>query len=412
MTIYTYQGIDNQTGAYRKGRIKAQSVLQARKQIDDQGLTVLGVRALPDWLERAMQGSFGRKMAKPRDRAQFYRSVGTAFATQQPLMFAIESSLSGMKKSDKMRPALERLQHNINLGMEPPEALEAEADVIGAELATVYKASSFSDEPESAMMSLADITEQTAEIYAKVRGALTLPIIYLIAMIGAAIIITAVALPSIVEIYEEFEAPLPTLTSGMLSIRQFFTDNLLRTLLVMAGFVSGIVFMFRSPKLRLKCSKIAIKIPVIGNLQRAVSSQRICAMLGVMLSAEVPHSDSLGLAKDSMKSLAVKEMVSRAAESLRDMSFDEAVTLHLAELDKALPALAVQSVSGVSEAGTNWKRYGEFRHRETNRMAQSVADVMKQVSLAMVGVLLGFMAAAFYLPMFGVMQVVAEGSGL
>ena len=412
MTIYVWEGLDSETGKRRHGRITAQSESQVRASVAELDVAIVGIKPMSKLLEAVITGNLGRTKAKIADRSILYRSMAMAAATEKPLIFALDSALTGLKKGSKLRPAIARIRQNVQNGMDADVALDMEAVIIGEETAPVYRAAINTATPELALESLSTITEQTADIAGKVRVALIQPAIYMVMTLAAIVVVMATAIPSLADTYEDFDAELPLPTRVMIGISNFVSGNLILLGLMTLGAIAGGVILWKQPKVRMACSKFAYQIPITGSMLSSMASQRICALMGVMLSADVQHSEALQITAQAMKSPSVKHDLLQAAQGLRNSNLAEVMNAHLAHLDQALPALAEQSASGLLDAGANWTRYGAFKHRDTDRRATGLSDALEPILIMFIGVFIGALAIAFYLPMFNVFGVVSDSSGL
>ena len=197
-----------------------------------------------------------------------------------------------------------------------------------------------------------------------------------------------------------------------MGISEFLIGNLatIGSVLVLAMIAGGAIW--RRPEVRLRVSQAMHTVPTLGPLLAGMSTQRVCALVGVMLSADVPHETALRICAKAVKAPAVRHGLERAADDLQDETLDVVIRTHLGSIDPSLEALAAQSMSGLKDPGANWTRYGQFKRRETERRAVGLTDALQPILIVVIGGLVGAMLIAFYLPMFTVFDVVAESSGL
>ena len=188
---------------------------------------------------------------------------------------------------------------------------------------------------------------------------------------------------------------------------EFLSSNLLLLALVAVGAVVGAATALRRPRIRIALSRAALKVPVAGPLLGSVSVQRICALMGVMLSADISHSEALRTTAEATKSAAVRQDLLNVEADLKDMKLHEAMN-RLRHLDPALPALALQSGAGLADPGSNWARYGDYKHRDTSRRAAAISEALQPILITGMGVLVGVFALAFYLPMFQLFSIVTD----
>ena len=409
---YKWSGIDMRTGRLRRGKVEAENYATATAAAEDSGVVPVSVKQMGSLMVLMTSDSLGKAKASPEERAGFYRSLALAAATEKPLVYALDSALTGMKKRSRMRQAVVRMKRVLAAGGKPEEALRSEAKILGNEAAAVYEASAQTGTPEVALEELAAITEQAGEIASKVRVAMAQPVLYLVMALVAAVAMLLFVMPALEDTFTEFGGELPTPTKIVLGMSDLLVENVatIGALCVLSGI--GAAALWQRDDVRLYASEAALRSPLLGPILSAMSTQRMCALIGVMLSADVPHETTLRITAESMRAPAVRRNLLNAADDLRDKTLEAAVRDRLAHIDPALEALASQSMSGMADPGSNWSRYGQFKRRETDRKVTGLADTLQPLMIVVVGGLVGGMLLAFYLPMFSVFEVVSEGSGL
>ena len=409
---WQWEGIDRHTGKLRNGRIEAESEHEARVGAESAGVTPVSVKPVGRMMTVLSGDMLGKQAIGNQEKAHFYRCLALAAATDKPLVFALDSSLVGIKSRSKLRPAVARMKRRLGAGESPEGALASESAVLGEEAAAVYQAATQTGSPEIALEELSQITEQSSEIVAKVRVALMQPVMYIVMALLAMVVMLVFVMPSLSGTFDEFGGELPRATRIIMGISEFFVGNLatLGSVMVLVMIAGGA--MWRRPEVRLRVSQTAHATPTLGPILAGMSTQRVCALIGVMLSADVPHETALRICAAAVKAPAVRHGLECAAEDLQDETLDVVIRTHLGNIDPSLEALAAQSMSGLKDPGANWTRYGQFKRRETERRAVGLTDALQPILIVVIGGLVGCMLIAFYLPMFTVFDVVAESSGL
>ena len=412
MPTYKWEGLDNTTGRLRTGKVNAANEAAARAAAQAADVVPVTVRETRNLLGKAVQMEFGSRKASAAERAQFYRTLALAAATEAQIEKALASARVGLKRGSRLRPAIDRILQLLGTGKTPQQALKAEAAVLGAEASAVYAASERSSEPEHALEELSNITEQAGQIASGVRSALIQPAVMMFFAVVAAVVMMVYVMPNLSATFEEFGGELPLLTRILVGMSGFMAANIATLLLAAMLAVVCVIALLRREDVRLALSYASVQIPVIGTVLASMNVQRICALLGVMLSAEVPHKIALTTCADAVASPSVRARLAAAAAEVNKKSFPEVVHTYLSSLDPSLPALAEQSESGITDPGANWSRYGQFLRRDTERRVDGMTTALKPMLIALIGGGIGTMVIAFYAPMFSVFEVIGEGSGL
>ena len=412
MNMYTWEGLNQMTGRRCKGRMAAVSETIVRNKLTEDGVTVVSVRLLPSFMGSLVGGGTVRRKAKGAERAVLYRNLAMAAATQKPIQFALDSAQLGLKKSSRLHPAIKRIRKYIDDGDEPHVALGREAKVIGEEASAVYEAAMQTANPEIALEALSDITEQASEIASKVKGSMIQPVIYILLAVAAMFLMMMFVIPDLASMFEELGAEMPAATVQMISIAELMQNNALVVLGATVALAIGGYFLYRREDVKLTISQISHKIPIVGPIMCSMAAQRICSLMGVMLSADVAHRVALRIVSDSMKAPAIKHSLDKVSEDMHNTTLPVAIERHLSTYDRALAALAEQTVSGLDDPGSNWTRYGKFKHRETERNVTGLTNALQPLLFTFIAVFIGVMALIFYLPMFDVFTVIADSAGI
>ena len=411
-TTYKWEGLDTATGKLRTGRVAAADEDAARLAAQNAGAIPVTVRPTRDMMGRLSHLQFGSRRATPTERASFYRTLALAAATEAQLEKALGSARLGLKKRSRLRPSLDRILQELSVGKTPQQALESESAVLGSEAAAVYSASERSSTPEHALEELSEIVEQAGQIAAGVRSALIQPAVMTCFAGLAGVVMMVYVMPSLSETFEEFGGELPLLTRIFVGMSGFMAGNIATLMLVALSAVIAGAALLRRDDVRLAASYASQRVPIVGSITTAMNTQRICALMGVMLSAGVPHRIALTTCADAVASTSVRVRLTAAATDVREHPFPEVIGNHLASLDPALQGLAEQSESGLADPGSNWSRYGQFLRRDTERRVSGMTTALKPIMGSVIGGGIGLMIIAFYLPMFGVFETISNGSGL
>ena len=413
MSTWRYSALSPDQTGVKRGEIEATSESEARMRLDRDGLTPIKLVEANRWLHKLHELDIGRQKAKPSERAILYRSIAMSAATNQPLVFGLESALTGLKRTSKLRPAINRISSGVLTGTRPEDAFKNEAAVVGDEAAAIWETASMTREPEKVWEDLATITEENAEIAAKLRTVIYQPLFQLFIMFAAAILMIQVSVPQIVDLYGSFDAEIPAATRRIIAVNEFFETHGLKVvaaLLIVAG--SGIAAN-RNPVVNLKINQAVMRIPLFGRIVKGVSTQFFCVLMGLLMQANVNSRTALTAISKSVPNKAVQHQINAAAVSIRDMKLPEAINMHLSYLDPMLESLAKQSLTALNAdaAAVGWQRYGSFVQRQTFRQADSLINKIKNVMPLLLGAVVMGIAFATFVPLFTFLDVVGESTG-
>lgn len=343
MQTFRWQGL-NAAGMSDSGTITAADQTAAMRKCQQQGIVAYALNPQYGLWERFKTFQFGDVSATPSDLADFYRAVADGMSTQQPLKQILNDAAATTKKRSNMGRALARMTDRIDHA-KPSEVLRSETDVLGPEAAAVWEAAVNSPEPESVFNRLAEITQQNAEMRHRLKGTMSKPVLYLVVLSVVVAVLLTVLAPKMRDLYSGFDAELPFISRLVFGFGDFVGGNIVWLALGLVGAVAASKTALKHPATRLRASKAVQSIPVIGPITRSASSQRVCALLGVMLQANVPQEQALRIVSEAMPSAAAKHQVASTADALHNMPYDQKVEHYLSQnpLARSLHPMAYEN---------------------------------------------------------------------
>jgi type IV pilus assembly protein PilC len=253
---------------------------------------------------------------------------------------------------------------------------------------------------------LATYKEKIIAIKGKIKSALFYPIsIVVVAFIITAIIMIFV-IPSFKTVFASFGAQLPLATEIVIAMSDFIVDW---WWIILLGFGGGLYFLIqawkRSPKVQLVLDRTLLKMPVLGDLVVKASVARWSRTLATTFAAGVPlveALDSVGPASGN----AVYKDATRSVQSEVNMGTALAVAM---QNTNVFPNMAVQMTSIGEESGSldaMLSKVAEYYEREVDDTVDALASLIEPVIMVVLGVIIGGLVIAIYLPIFKMGQVV------
>ncbi|CAG1020728.1 partial Type II secretion system protein F, partial [Methylococcales bacterium] len=259
---------------------------------------------------------------------------------------------------------------------------------------------------ESLLHKIADYKEKTESIKAKIKKALTYPI----AVIVIAIIVTAVLLvfvvPQFEDLFKGFGAELPAFTQMVVNMSRFMQAYWWLIIAVVAGVVFVLGKLKKSSKaFNHSLDRLVLKIPVVGDIIRKAAIARFSRTLSTMSAAGVPLVEAL----QSVSGATGNVVYGDAILTMRD----EVATGHQLQLTMRqvgiFPNMVVQMVAIGEESGSldsMLAKVADFYEEEVDNAVDSLSSLLEPVIMAVLGVIVGGLIVAMYLPIFKLGSVV------
>ncbi len=259
---------------------------------------------------------------------------------------------------------------------------------------------------EDLLTRLAIYKEKTLAIKAKIKSALFYPV----AILAVAFIVTAVIMiwvvPAFKEVFKSFGADLPAPTLMVMAISDFFVSY---WYLIFGLLFAGLYLFFQSWKRSLKMQrmmdKLLLKAPIFGAVIRKATIARWTRTLATMFAAGVPLVESL----DSVGGAAGNAVYLDATKKIQnEVSTGTSLTAAMQNSD-VFPNMVTQMVSIGEESGSLDNMLGkvaDFYEDEVDEAVASLSSLMEPLIMVILGVLIGGLVIAMYLPIFKLGSVV------
>ncbi len=260
---------------------------------------------------------------------------------------------------------------------------------------------------DTVLMKIADTYEQEHRLHQKVKSAMTYPIAVLGISVMLLIVMLIFVVPTFAEMFKGLggELPLPT--------KILVTMSEQAKIIVPLGFIvaiAGATSATRRADERAHSSdtrrdKIKLRIPVFGELTNKIAIARFTRMLGLLLRAGVPILQALDIVGDA----AGNEVINRASQDVREsVRTGETMTAPLSN-HKIFPPMVIQMISVGEDTGaldSMLDKIADFYDQEVESMTESLVSLIEPIMIAFLGVIVGSMVIALYMPMFGIFDLI------
>ncbi|HSI43672.1 MAG TPA: type II secretion system F family protein [Methylotenera sp.] len=393
---YAWEGKDRK-GKLIKGEMKASGESFVNATLRRQGISVTKVKK---------QSSIGSKGSiKDKDITLFTRQLATMMKSGVPLLQAFDIVGKGHNN-----PAVAKLLADIKADVETGSSLSAAFrkyplyfDALFCNLVGAGEQAGILD---TLLDRLATYKEKILAIKSKIKSALFYPI----SIIVVAFLITAVimifVIPAFKELFTSFGADLPAPTLIVMSISDIFVQWWWA---IFGSIGFGLWFFFytwkRSQKLQATMDRLMLKVPVFGDLVRKATIARWTRTLSTMFAAGVPLVEAL----DSVAGAAGNRVYYDATKRIQsEISTGTSLTVAMQNAD-VFPNMVLQMTAIGEESGaldTMLSKVADFFEGEVDDAVEALSSLMEPIIMVVLGVLIGGLVIAMYLPIFKLGSVV------
>jgi type IV pilus assembly protein PilC len=398
-TIFLWEGRDKR-GARLKGQQVATSPNLVRAELRRQGINPIRVRKKP----KPLFGGAGSRITA-KDIAVFSRQLATMLKSGVPLVTAFQI-IAGGAKNPRMRVMVDKIRADIEGGGSLYEALSAHPVQFDELYTNLVKAGESAGVLDTILDEIATYKERIESIKGKIKKALYYPA----AVIAVAIVVTAVLLiyviPQFENVFANFGADLPAFTRMMLNLSEALRANGLLILILLIGLITAFVMAKkRSPAFAHWLDRVMLKFPLVGPILEKAAIARFCRTLAITFAAGVPLVDALQIVSGATGNAVYNDAAARIRE---DVAVGHQLQLAMQQTN-VFPNMVVQMAAIGEEAGSLDEmliKVAEAYEEEVNNAVDALSSLLEPLIIVVVGILVGSMVIAMYLPIFKMAAVI------
>lgn len=397
-SVFVWEGTDKKGGKI-KGELTGQNPALVKAQLRKQGINPLKVRKKP-----ASLFSAGKKI-KPLDIALFTRQMATMMKAGVPLLQSFDIIGEGFENPN-MRKLIDEVKQEVAAGNSFAASLRKKPQYFDDLYCNLVDSGEQSGALETLLDRIATYKEKTEALKAKIKKAMTYPI----SVIVVAVIVTAILLIKVVPQFESvfagFGAELPAFTQMVVRMSR----SLQEWWFVFIGAFFAIAITFkeahkRSEKFRDFLDRSLLKAPIVGDILYKAVVARYARTLATTFAAGVPLVEAL----DSVSGATGNVVFRNAVQKIRtDVSSGTQLNFSM-RTTGIFPSMAIQMTAIGEESGSldeMLDKVAGYYEEEVDNAVDNLTTLMEPMIMAVLGVLVGGLIIAMYLPIFQLGSVV------
>jgi type IV pilus assembly protein PilC len=394
---FNWEGKDKR-GNRVKGKSLAPDEVTLRGELRRQGIAASKIRK-----QSASIGGGGKVNAQ--DIAVFSRQLATMLAAGIPLVQAFEIVGNGNDK-----PAMQKLildiKGDVEGGTSLHEALSKHPLYFDDLFVNLVEAGEQAGALESLLDKVATYKEKTEALKKKVKKALFYPAAVLVVAVIVTVILLLFVIPQFEQLFKGFGADLPAFTQAVINLSKFVQNEGLELAVVVVGaFWAFFYFKKRSRKMRQFLDRLSLKIPIIGPILNKSAIARYARTLSTMFAAGVPLVEALESVAGATGNIVYEDAVLR----MRDEVATGQRLQRAMEATALFPNMVIQMIAVGEESGSldsMSAKVATFYEAEVDNAVDSMSSLLEPLIMAILGVLVGSLVIAMYLPIFKLGSVV------
>ncbi|WP_286271574.1 type II secretion system F family protein [Thalassotalea hakodatensis] len=400
LDVFIWHGV-NRKGKKVNGELSAVNMMELKAQLRKQGITPGRVKKKP----KPLFGLGGDKAITPADIAVVTRQIATMLGAGVPLVQTIEMIGKG-HNNGKMQKLLGDVGHKLQSGIPLSECLREHSRYFDDLYCDLVNSGEQSGSLETIYDRIATYKEKAEALKAKIKKAMTYPIAVLVVAAVVTSILLIFVVPVFKEIFDSFGAELPAFTLMVIGISEFMQAYWYIGL----GILFGAGFLFKrahrnSLKFRDTVDKNILKIPVIGDLLQKAAVARYARTLSTTFAAGVPLPDALESAAGASGNAVFRDAI---LDIRAEVSSGMQMNLAMRNCN-IFPDMVIQMVAIGEESGAvddMLAKVATVYEQQVDDAVDSLTSLLEPMIMAVLGVVIGGLIIAMYLPIFQIGQVV------
>jgi type IV pilus assembly protein PilC len=378
--------------------IEGSSESELRGILEQEGYRIFSVE-----LSRMMQGIRLRRSGertvriKPDDFLLFNQQFAALLKAGLPVLQSVQM-LRQRSPNAKLRAVLADVEARIKSGSALSEAFAAQGETFPQIYAASILAGERSGNLDDVLRRYVTYTKSVAALRRKIRSALTYPVILLVAALGLITVLTTFVIPRFSTIYENMNAQLPWITIMVVSSSSAIGSNIHWLGPLVLGLIIGLVFWRRTENGRRTLDRMILKIPIIGELVRQMTTAQVSRSLATLLAGGITLVESFQIA---LKAITNRELLRRTEPVSQQIREGKSFSDGLASAGW-VPELASDMIGVGERSGSLREMLDEvasFYDAETEVKLGQLTTFIEPAILVSMGLIVVTILLAIYLPL-------------
>jgi len=398
---YIWEGKDSK-GQKAEGETLGKSVALVKADLRRQGINPTKVRKKP----KPLFGGGGKTKIIPADISIFARQLATMMDSGVPIVQSFEIIGKGHENKG-MSELLNAVKNDIESGTTLSDALSKHPLYFDELFCNLVQAGEHAGILDSILDKIATYKEKTEAIKAKIKKAMTYPIAIMVVAGIITMILLIFVIPQFEQLFSGFGADLPAMTKAVVAMSKWVQEWWWALL----GTIYGVIKIASEAKKRSKpfnifLDRALLKAPVVGAILHKAAIARYARTLSTMFAAGVPLVEAMDSVSGAVGNIVYREAVIKMRD---EVSTGTQINVAMKNTN-LFPHMVVQMTAIGEEAGsvdTMLSKVADFYEAAVDDSVDNMTALLEPIIMAFLGVIIGGLVIAMYLPIFQMGKVVS-----
>lgn len=345
-----------------------------------------------------------RRRLSQKEVASFIRNLAVLTDTHVPVADALQSLQNGSKRR-RLAPTVEVILDQVTRGISLADSFALFPNIFPNHFVELTRVGEETGRLSEILLRLAERDERQLRLRRQIRSALAYPTLVLVVTVTCTIFLLIVIVPRFADLYAGFGATLPTPTAAVVTVSEWIT----RFWALLAGgmFVVGLFSqrIYHGKRGKTLVHRTLLRIPVLGTVLLSAQVSSFTQTLSLLLASGVSVDIAITLAR---RCLSNEYFQARLVSVSHDIQVGSSITSSL-DVTGVFPDFAIGMLSAGETGGeltTALDHVGRYYASEVETISETLASMVEPLLIILVGVILGGLLSALYLPLFDIVNVI------
>ena len=391
MTEFIYSA-KTRGGALSEGAIEAKTKEEAQAILQKQFAEIIKLKKKPYEIH------FGKPKITEKDVVIFTRQFATMIDAGLPLVQCL-GILSTQTENKAFGKKIGEIKDSVESGDTFSDALRKHPDVFDNLFTNMIEAGEVGGILDTILNRLAAYIEKSMSLKKKIKGALTYPIVVLaIAFVVVAGLLVFV-IPVFVSMFQDMGKEVPALTLMVMQASEIFQHYIHYVIGIGYAIQYTLKKYYKTPKGMLQMDGLFLKLPVAGPLIQKVSVAKFTRTMGTLLASGVPIIEALDITARTAGNKVIENSILGIIDSIKE---GQTMTAPLSR-EKVFPPMVVSMIDIGEASGaldTMLNKIADFYDEEVDAAVEAMTALLEPMLMCFLGVTIGTIVVAMYLPIF------------
>jgi type IV pilus assembly protein PilC len=402
MPVYTFRGRNIRTNEIISGERFSNSAQALAAVLRREQIAPSNIRE-----KSSPKLSFNiRKKVKQKEIAVFTRQFSVMLNAGMPLVQGLDA-IAQKHPNEAFKTVLNQVRSDVESGSTLSAALGRHPKVFDSLYTNMVAAGETGGILDTILQRLSVFIEKIVKLKSAVRSAMIYPSVILTVAVGVVIVILWKVVPVFRSLFEGFDVALPLLTRFVIAVSEIVERFAIYSVFVIAAGVFAFLKFYKTDKGRHTVDSLLLKCPILGDILRKIGVARFTRTLATLLTSGVPILEGLDITAKTAGNAILEDTILTLRQRIEEGGTMAEPMRH----SGFFPPMVTQMVSvgeSTGEMDTMLVKVADFYEEEVDVVVANLLTILEPVLMVFLGVVVGGIVIAMYLPLFKLIQVLSS----